>query len=82
MIRRATVVVPLSGALTAASSWAIGTALLNKGDEENSAEMTAEKDGAAEAASALVSLVQRATTERVMPHTAASQEQCRHAARE
>ena len=53
MISRATAVVPPSRALTAASSWAIGTALLNKGDEANSAEMTAEKDGAAEAASAL-----------------------------
>jgi hypothetical protein len=53
MISRATAVVPLSRALTAASSWAIGTALLNSGDEANSAAMTAEKEGAGEAASEL-----------------------------
>lgn len=50
---RATVVVPLSGALTAASNWAIGTVLFNKGDDANRAEMTAEKDGEGGAASVL-----------------------------
>ncbi len=45
--------VPLSGALTAASSWAIGTVLFKKGDDANRAEMTAENDGVGSAASLL-----------------------------